>query len=540
MFAKRPPKRILAIDWDDRALRVVDARVGPRGARVERVLSVGVPPGVDVRDPAQMGAHIRAALEQEGIATHHAVVDIPRDQVVLNTLRLPCTNPDELPGIVSIQIAKDLPFPLTDASVDFALPPESTGEVAADVLVAAVRLEILEQYQAVCEAAGLKLARVGLRPYATKVAVCDLFEGRPPQRLLFVDVGASLTEIDVLRDGHLAYSRAASVHVPRALDDGPVISLVRDIAGDRDAGGAERPVTASATSIPRVVASLMMEVRLSLEAYRAHDPGAVIDQAVIGGDHGVEAALARALEDQLGIAAEVYNPAASFGWTPEQGVPASAFAASLGLVLAHAAEDRLHFDFLHPKRMVSATQKKLRRVPVAATVAVLFLAAGVVGLERVTRPQREELARVQSQIAELEPVDPDEAKLVKQEKDTLLKLMTQVTQVYGDGKPASVDLLYDLVSGVGGELLPREVIFRELSLESDRIVLHARTRERGTANVLVEKLAAYRPEGRETPLFKARVRSVSKPDEREEYPFSPEIEIEVLPDRTRRSRPGSG
>ena len=58
-----------------------------------------------------------------------------------------------MPGMVQIQIAKELPFSVADAVIDFAAPPAPAGATTADVLVAAVRREVLEQYEATVTAA---------------------------------------------------------------------------------------------------------------------------------------------------------------------------------------------------------------------------------------------------------------------------------------------------------------------------------------------------------------------------------------------------
>ena len=93
MSARPRAKKIIAIDWDARTLRVVHAFLGKRGVKVDRLLSVAIPTSVDPTNPEQMGRHIRRTLDQEGIGTRNAVVDVPRDQAILKTLKLPAAKP---------------------------------------------------------------------------------------------------------------------------------------------------------------------------------------------------------------------------------------------------------------------------------------------------------------------------------------------------------------------------------------------------------------------------------------------------------------
>jgi Tfp pilus assembly PilM family ATPase len=68
--------------------------------KIDRLLSAAIPADLDLANPEQLGRHIRRVLDQEGIHTKHATIDIPRDQAILKTLSLPSLPPDELAGMV--------------------------------------------------------------------------------------------------------------------------------------------------------------------------------------------------------------------------------------------------------------------------------------------------------------------------------------------------------------------------------------------------------------------------------------------------------
>lgn len=392
-------RQLVSVDWDVRTLRVVHFAVRSKGGvRIKKVLRVGIPENVVAGDPQSLGKLIRDVLDREGIGAGRMVVDAPRDQAVLNTLKLPVVGEDELPAMVEFQIARELPFPLADAVTDFAAAGSSEGAQTQDVLVAAVRHDVLSYYKRTAEVADLKLERIGLRPYANLVAVNETLGAMRHERVLFVDVGPVLTEIDVLRDGRLAFSRAASVVVPKPAPAGR----------DSTAGGTEgssildvRLAVGPAPAVPeqgRVVQALLREVTLTLEAYRADDPGADINHVVVGGDTGVEEDVLEAIRKRFDVSGERYNPTACFGWDGESGAAAGGFAAALGLALGHAAEDRLHFDFIHPKKAVPRSRRRLKKVPIAAATLLLFIGAGAVAYVQVIGPKKAQIARLQKEI----------------------------------------------------------------------------------------------------------------------------------------------
>jgi len=531
------PKKILAIDWDARTLRIVHALTGKRGVRIDRILSAGIPSDVDANSPEAMGLHIKRVLEQESIATRVAMVGIPRDQTILKTLSLPDIRPEELAGIVEIQIAKELVFPVSHAVIDFTIGGTHEGGKTRDVLVSAVRHDVIEQYKATFAAAGLKLDRIGLRPHATKVALCKMLEFSMPERVMFIDVRPEYPEIDVIRQSSLTFSRAPSLHFPDNWDESTTISLVRDEHGAMEvpslaAGAGEAPSlglpAVRPSSMDRMIGDLVMEVTKSIEAYRAADPGASMDQVVIGGDTGVEERLSEAIQKRLGIATELYNPAVAFGWEPDEGAGAVGFAPTLGLVLDQVDDSGLHFDFLHPKKMVSATQARLKKAPLVAAVVVLFCAATVLGAWQYTKNDRKTLAVIESQIEELEGTQDND--------ERFLRLMDDLRE-FDQKQYIWIDEWYDIFA-----LLPsnQELVINSLEMDQadGRIKLKTKARQRELALQLVDKLQAFRREGRDKPRYVATIGQQSE-NKGDAYPFVQEFTINIQgdgPDKRGRSR----
>ncbi len=530
------PKKILAIDWDVRTLRVVHALTNKRGVKIDRILSVGIPSDVDPNSPETMGRHIKRVLEQESISTRVAMVGIPRDQTILKTLALPAIKAEELAGIVEIQIAKELPFPVSQAVIDFTSGVMHEGGKTRDVLVSAVRHEVIEQYKATFAAAGLKLDRIGLRPHASKVAICKLLEFSMPERVMFIDVRPEYPEIDVIKQSSLTFSRAPTIHFPDDLEESTTISLVRE-EGSPDASPSVAPPAVGPSSfgvgagrvsrMDRVINALVMEVTKSIEAYRAADPGATMDQVVIGGDTGAEEKLAEVIQKRLGIATELYNPAAAFGWDPDEGAGAVGFAPTLGLVLDQGDESALHFDFLHPKKMVSTAQARMKKAPVVAAVVVLFCAATVLGAWQYTKSDRATLAVIEGQIADLKGSQSKDNKFLELMED--LREFDQEQHIW-------IDEWYDVFS-----LLPsnEELVVNSLDMsqKDGRIKLKTKAKNRDLASKLIENLHSFRRDGRDRPRFKVTIGSQSE-KRGAAYPFVQEFFINIQNDASDRESKG--
>ena len=91
---------ILSVDWDPRELRIVHARIRKDSVRVEDVFAVAIPQDVALANAEEVGRLLRRALDEEQIGCRRVIVDIPRDQAVLNTLSLPTASISDLAGMV--------------------------------------------------------------------------------------------------------------------------------------------------------------------------------------------------------------------------------------------------------------------------------------------------------------------------------------------------------------------------------------------------------------------------------------------------------
>ena len=533
MFWNMSERMILAVDWDVRQVRLVHAGVRRGAVRIDRLLSVGVPAGVDVSDPPSLGKLIREVLGQEKIGTKRVILDVPRDQALLTTLRLPVASPDEMPALVEFQIAKEIPFPLADAVVDFAMLGGDEGEGQIDVLVGTVRREVVTYYQQTCAAAGLTLERLGLRPYANKVAVNELFRAARHGCAVLVDVGPRLTEIDVISAGKLAFSRAASVSIPRPGAPGPeevVADSAVSAADDEEAASIIQFPSASAeggagSGTERVVEALLVEVTRSIEAYRATAPGVEIDMMVVAGSVGAEDKLAEALRHRFGAPVELYNPAPQFGWPEERGQEARGFAAALGLVSGHAAEGGLHFDFLHPKRAVTAVERRLKKAPAVGVAAAVLVAVSVAFYLLAIAPKKTELTETRRAVTE-----------IKKSLTELRKIEDLVIATAASFEADQIIWLDELNRLC--RLMPdtEEMVLTRLDMyhKGARIVIPSEVVNRKVAINAVERIDDFRPEGRDRQYFNAEAGaftekgSGSRRRTRQQYPMSGSIEVVVL------------
>jgi len=349
----RGGRRFSAIDFDSRQLRVAEAEATSSGVRILKLVTADMPAGLDMADAQAVGAFIGQTLDQMRLRNTFIIMSVPRGQAVLKPLVLPPVDTtSELAGMVQYQAEKELSFRPDEAVVDFTLESHyGTGQAAGgetegeNVLVAAVRRPVVEYYRTIAQAAGTKLLRLGLRPYANVRCVEAYAHDETLARVAIVHVTADETEIDVIESGALTFSRSALLKVPPEAE--------ADEAAIREAVGA-----------------VATEVARSLQSYLGVERGHKIDAVRVAGGTGIESAVAEELKRRLSIRCERLNPAPALG-LEDSGPDASAFVSVLGLALGQAPDATPPFDFLNPKRPV--VQRDLRKLGVIAAAAAFVL-----------------------------------------------------------------------------------------------------------------------------------------------------------------------
>ncbi|MFQ5410980.1 MAG: pilus assembly protein PilM [Phycisphaerae bacterium] len=385
-------KKILAIDWDKKDLRLALVRTRGGGIELLKAVSVPIPPELSHEDAESFGAFLREAIRQSRISAKNAIMSVPREQVVLNTLRLPPTPVEELAALVQFQIVKELPFSADQATIDFAVSADHDSAAPCTALVAAIRNDDLSFYRDVAREAGLSLDQLGLRPYANLTAVLAGLPETRDQSMLIVEVGPQLTEIDIVKAGSLTFSRAASVPLPEFTP-----TPEENIKDSRIAKIAIQDIEPNETS-RQTVERLMVDVIRSFEAYRATDATLSIDQIVICGATGVEMELAESLAARFATRSRLFVPEKGLDLSPQRARELRGFSAVLGLAMGQEQPQLEAFDFLKPKKPISKRTLRMKKAPAAIMTSILILGSGFLFHNKFVTPAKEKAEKVRKRV----------------------------------------------------------------------------------------------------------------------------------------------
>jgi Tfp pilus assembly PilM family ATPase len=342
-----------------------------------------LPENADRADASVLGSAIAKALAKARIKPGPVVLGIGRSQVILRTVVVPDTGlTGTIAALVRFQVARDLPFRLDEAIIDFQIlrklparpaldgeatqAPTTTATATNDsvdrveALVAITRQESLDFLRRVAEAAGVSLAAVGWlsQANATCLQLASGGAGSPSAPRALVALKSEEVGIEILEGRSLLFSRG--MPMPSSLDTEPETWI--------------RAAT--------------IEVVRTLHAFGGTAGRTAPEAALILGGTGREAALSTALETRLGFPVPQVTLARSPGLDSSEAAAVASGFTSIGLALGATDPAGLEFDFLNPKRPTPPPDLRKIRMIAGFTVGLVILMA-VLGVRKTLISRRE-------------------------------------------------------------------------------------------------------------------------------------------------------
>lgn len=334
--------RVLAVEWDQRELRLVLADISRGRLRLREALRVELPAsdGGERGPHPELGAKLRSTLAAYGWERAPALVCISRASVELRSLQIPPAPDGESAELVRNVLLREAGPAVESAAVDFVAGPLEAG--SREVLAAMLSGEARGQLDALCAESEIRPKRICLRPFGAATLARRRFEGEGPTRLL-IDASAWEADLTVMAGERVAFCRTT-----------------RLAAADEDEPG-DRPI--------------VDEVRRTLVAYQNLPGGQRVDELVLCGVPEPGDDLAAVLAEAFSLPVAWLDPwsEADAAFDTEPPDDRGRFTALIGLLRDEADGRRPAIDFLNPKRARRAAPPGRRRGILLAALAAAAL-----------------------------------------------------------------------------------------------------------------------------------------------------------------------
>jgi type IV pilus assembly protein PilM len=271
-------------------------------------------------DSASIVESIRSLVEGLRIKTKKVAVSISGHSVYIKTINVPTMSEVQLEESIKWEAEQQIPFDIEDVNLDFQILDEQVSPDQMPVLLVAAKKDMINDYTAVIEEAGLQPTIVDVDVFAIENAFNLNFESPEEEVVALVNIGASVMNINILKRGTSAFTRDISIGGRQITEEiQKRLKMTYEEAEslkvkERDAGAQNLEVE---KIIQGTAEQLATEVRRSLEFFAASSSGGEIKKIFLSGGCAKIQMLPGLIEERISMPVEVFNPFAKIDYNPE-------------------------------------------------------------------------------------------------------------------------------------------------------------------------------------------------------------------------------
>ena len=211
---------IIGLDIGSNFIKFCVGRV--RSGQVE-LLAVGVAPTPahavvenEIVDPAALGQALRVILQEAGIKEKNVVSSVAgQSSLVVRIIEVPRMTKKELQETMKWEVERHVPFAAEQTVMDYQplVPIEQVPEGGnMEVLLAVAQESLVMAHLGALKEAKLSPKAIDIEPLATARGLLALTDGEiPASCVAVVDFGANTTDINIYKDGRIAFTRTIQI-----------------------------------------------------------------------------------------------------------------------------------------------------------------------------------------------------------------------------------------------------------------------------------------------------------------------------------------
>jgi type IV pilus assembly protein PilM len=311
---------LIGVDISSTAVKLLQLSQAGGRYRVEHYAVEPLPPNAVVEknivEVEAVGAAIKRALARSGAKSRHAAAAVAGSAVITKVVPL-SGDLDEasMEDQIQVDAAQYIPYPIEEVSLDFeVIGPVKDSPEMVQVLLAASRTENVDVRVSALDAGGLTAKVIDVEAFAMENAfglIADQLSVSKDALIALVDVGATMTTLNVLRQQRSIYTREQVFGGKQLTDE----VMRRYGLSYEEAGLAKRqgglPESYEIEVLEPFKEALVQQVSRLLQFFYAGSEFNRVDQVVLAGGCASIPGIGEMVEEQLGVLTLVANPLAN-------------------------------------------------------------------------------------------------------------------------------------------------------------------------------------------------------------------------------------
>lgn len=310
-FVKSDPA-VVGIDIGSHAVKIVE--ISRKGGNAS-VVNYGVgslPPDAivdgEVMDSEVVVQCITDLLQDRGIKSRNVASAVSGRSVIVKRITMESMSDEEAAEAIYWEAEQHVPYGIDEVTLDYERLGE-TEDGKMEVLLVAAKRETVEMHTAMLRDAGLVPYVVDVDSFAVQNSFDANYESDEGEQILLLNVGASVTNVNLLCDGAPLITRDLSVAANAFIDE-----VQKNLAVDREEalgiimGDSEDALEKVSPVLDTVGQDLLLGVERSLSYLKGSAGSAEVSRAVLSGGGALIGGLQPFLSTHLGIPVDIANP----------------------------------------------------------------------------------------------------------------------------------------------------------------------------------------------------------------------------------------
>src|SRR5215475_12004414 len=314
-------KSFLAVDFGAGSLKLAEFEVNEAGGlRLKQygIKSLGLEGAQENTREATILKALQELIAEKGVRSKDVNVCAPGFHVFSKFVKLPPVEQNKVTQIIQYEAQQNVPFPLSEVVWDYQILGQTAGG-ELEVLLVAIKSEIVEGLFRVADAANLKLQVADVSP----AALCNAFRfnyGDLDDCTMLLDIGAKTSNLLFFEKGKV-YSRSINLGANSITQDFSAESKLKFDQAEKikieegfvSLGGAyeehENPHQAAISKIARqFMTRLHIQVNQTMQFYRGQQGGSAPQRLFLSGGASVMPYTAQFFAEKLNVPVEYFNP----------------------------------------------------------------------------------------------------------------------------------------------------------------------------------------------------------------------------------------
>lgn len=314
---KKKNKAVLGVDISSTSIKLIELSEQNGRIQVEAYASEPLPENAVVEqainDEEAVGGAIKKALTRSRSTQKKVAVAVAGSTVITKTIQMASgLSDDEMENQITVEADQYIPYPLEEVAMDFEVQgPVEGNDQQVDVLLAACRKETVELREDSVEIAGLESSVVDVEAYCIERAFELLepqLEGDEVETVAIMDIGATMTTLNVLNKGSIIYTREqmfGGQQLTEEIQRRYGISAQEAMKAKLEGG---LPDDYEAEILEPFKDSVVQQVSRSLQFFYSSSQFNDVDYVILAGGTSSLEGLAQLVHEKIGTPAIVANP----------------------------------------------------------------------------------------------------------------------------------------------------------------------------------------------------------------------------------------